>query len=316
MHEIFNGSVHKHEIVLYKNNMPTDALSLPIVTVYDADTEDEVESGTAVDNGSVGQYYYQITPTSSSVDRSLRIQWDYDFDLDGNTISLSENSFASVVTPYATLPELIFELSIGAEPSDENYIAPEQILFAERLARIKIDNYTMQTFGKRSGRQTVYGIGTNSLFLTEKMLSVTKIYEENNLVYRSSPYYNLLSNYDISLSDTGKIIILADSVPSDFEYSKISDPFSTSVARFVNNKRYTVEGTIGWQYVPKDIRTATVLLVGDILTSDYEWRNKYLNQVNLSEVSFKINSGAFMGTGNATVDAILDGYRDIGIVLL
>jgi hypothetical protein len=298
------------------NNVPTNALSLPTVTVYDAETNVEVDSGTAKSTNDVGQYYYQITPTSSSVDRPLRLQWDYQFDLDGDTISLSENSFASVVTPYATLPELIFELSIGAEPSDDNYIDPEQILFAERLARIKIDNYTSQTFGKRVGSQTVYGIGANSLFLREKMLDVTAIYEGTTLVYRSSPYYNSLSSYDLTVSDTGKIVIISDGDSIDYQYSKISDPFATTASRFANNKRYSVEGTIGWQYVPSDIRTAAILLVGDILTSDYEWRNKYLNQVNLSEVSFKINSAAFQGTGNATVDSILDAYTDVGIVLL
>ena len=91
---------------------------------------------------------------------------------------------------------------------------------------------------------------------------------------------------------------------------------STNVGRFRDGKRYTVVGVIGWQFVPQDIRTAAIMLVSDILSNDYQWRNKYLNKVNLSEITFELNSSAFLGTGNAVVDSILDAYKNIGIVLI
>lgn len=313
MHEIFNNTFHKHEIVLYKNNVATDPDSTPLIYVYDAETDEQIASGSALNNGGTGQFYYQITPEVSGVDRNLRIAWRYSFD----SASVSENSFAAVVTPYATLPEIISELKIGIEPSDENYIEPEQVLFAERLARIQIENYTQQYFNKRSGQQTMYGIGADSLFLTEKMLSVSSIYEDDVLVYNSATGYNDLG-YDITLSDTGKTIYLlkgnqTGAVPRPSQDVLVS---SGNVGRFRDGKRYAVSGVIGWQYVPQDIRTATVMLVSDILSNDYQWRNKYLNKVNLSEITFELNSGAFLGTGNAVVDSILDAYKNIGIVLI
>lgn len=307
MHEIFNNTFHKHEIVLYKNNVATEPDSIPTISVYDADLETLVTTGSAIYNGDVGQYYYQITPSLSSVDRNLRVQWNYSFD----SASVSENSFASIVTPYATLSEIISELGIGVSPSDENYIDPEQILFAERMARVQINNYTMQTFNKRSGSQTVYGIGANSLFLTEKMLSIDSIVENDiTILYTASPYYNALSSYDISLSDTGKTINIVDGSAEIDRYGMAPGD------RFSNGRRYTVGGVIGWQFVPQDIRGACVMLVGDILSRDYEWRNKYLSKVNLSEITFELNSAAYLGTGNAIVDSILDAYKNVGIVII
>ena len=311
MHEIFTNTFHKHEIILYKNNVPTDPDSTPTINVYNADTDVLIESGSAIATGVTGEFYYQITPNLSSVDRVLRIQWNYSF----NSYQVQENSYAGVVTPYATLSDIIYELSIGKAPSDENYIEPEQILFAERLARIQINNYTMQTFSKRDSQQTMYGIGTDTLFLTEKMLSVSSIYENEFLVYQKTPYVNSLSDYDLTLSDTGKTILIPS--PPNESVNRAYDPFgTTSKNRFVNGKRYTVSGIIGWQNVPQDIRAATVMLAGDILSRDYQWRNKYLSKVNLSEISFDINSAAFVGTGNSIVDSILDSYKNVGIVII
>jgi hypothetical protein len=310
LHEIFTNTFHKNEIILYKNNTPTNPDSTPTVKVYNADTDVLIESGSAVATGDTGEFYYQITPSLSSVDRVLRIEWNYSF----SSYAVKDNSYAAVVTPYATLSDIIYELNLGKSPSDENYVEPEQVLFAERLARIQINNICMQTFNKRDGQQTVYGIGTDALFLTEKMLTLDSIYENEFLVYQKSPYYNTMSDYDLFLSDTGKTILIA-SQPNQ-AINRAFDPFDASKDRFVNGKRYTVSGTIGWQNVPQDIRAATVLLAGDILSRDYQWRNKYLNKVNLSEITFDINSAAFVGTGNAIVDSILDTYKNVGIVII
>ena len=315
MHEVFNNTFHKHTNVLYKNNVVTEPDHLPLVNVYDAENDTLIESGSAIYENAVGQYYYQLTPTTTAVDRNLRINWRYSFD----SASVSDNSFAAVVTPYATLPEIISELKIGVEPSDDNYIDPEQILFAERLARIQIDNYTQQTFGKRYGSQTIYGIGADSLFLTEKMLQVGSIYENDVLVYNASTGFNDLG-YAVALSETGKTLYLLTSQggssvpkPANPEYGPV---VTSRTGRFMDGARYTVSGSIGWQYVPQDIRTATVMLVSDVLSNDYSWRNKYLGKVNLSEITFELNSAAYLGTGNAVVDSILDAYKNIGIVLI
>lgn len=301
-------------MILYRNNVPTDADSLPIVKVYDANLETLIETGSATKNsGGPGEYYYQITPQLSSVDRMLRIQWDYSF----NSASISENSFTNVVTPYATLPEIISELSIGVQSYDDDYIDPETILFAERMARATIQNYTMQNFNKRYDSQMVWGFGTDSLFLTEKMLSIENIYEENSLIYSASTGYSDLGA-DLNLSDTGRSLYLATpnstySVPRPMQEMY---PNSSKFGRFYDNKQYTIEGVIGWQYVPQDIRTATIMLVADYLSNDLQWRNKYLSKVNLSEITFQLNPAAFVGTGNAMVDSILDAYKNIGIVLI
>lgn len=314
MHEVFNNTFHKHEMILYKNNVATDADSLPTIKVYDANTETLILSSSATkDSGGPGEYYYQITPTLSSVDRMLRIQWNYSF----NSASISENSFTNVVTPYASLPEIISELNIGVQTYDDDYVDPEIILFAERMARATIQNYTMQNFNKRTGSQMVWGFGTDSLFLTEKMLSISNIYEETSLIYSASTGYSDLGA-DLNLSDTGRTLYLstANSTYSVPRPMQDTYPVSAKFGRFYDNKQYTIEGVIGWQYVPQDIRTATIMLIADYLSNDFQWRNKYLSKVNLSEITFQLNPAAFVGTGNAMVDSILDAYKNVGIVLI
>jgi len=314
LHEVFSNTFHKHEMIFYKNNVATDTDSLPTVKVFDADTSASIATGTAINEEGLGQYYYQITPTVSSVDRNLLIQWSYSF----NSVSATENSYAAVVTPYATLPEIISELKIGVSPSDENYITPEEILFAERVARIQINNYCNQYFNKRYDSQTEYGVNADSLSLTERMLSVDEIYEDEVLVYRASAGYNALGD-SIIVSDTGKTInIINSNLPGDVPRANYSEYpiYQSSTGRFKQNKRYRVVGTIGWPYVPQDIRAAAVMLVSDYLTNDYQWRNRYLSKVNLTEVTFELNSAAFSSTGNAIVDSILDQYKNIVIVVI
>jgi hypothetical protein len=59
-----------------------------------------------------------------------------------------------------------------------------------------------------------------------------------------------------------------------------------------------------------------MLLVNDIISNDFNWRNKYLKKVDLSEISFEMANGAFNGTGNIAVDNILDLYRNLNIVVI
>lgn len=314
MHEVFNNTFHEHEMILYRNNIPTDADSTPLISVYDANTEQLIETGSATKNsGGPGEYYYQITPQLSSVDRMLKIQWNYSF----NSSSISESSFTNVVTPYATLPEIVSELNIGVQPYDDDYVDPEVILFAERMARATIQNYTMQNFNKRYDSQMVWGFGTDSLFLTEKMLSVSKIYEETSIIYDTTASYSDLGA-DLNLSDTGRSLYLSTANSTYTVPRPTQDvyPVMSKFGRFYDNKQYTIEGVIGWQYVPQDIRTATIMLVADYMSNDFQWKNKYLSKVNLSEITFELNAAAFVGTGNSMVDSILDAYKNIGIVLI
>ena len=45
-------------------------------------------------------------------------------------------------------------------------------------------------------------------------------------------------------------------------------------------------------------------------------QTQYLKKVDLSEISFEMAGGAFNGTGNITVDNILDQYRHQNIVII
>ena len=148
------------------------------------------------------------------------------------------------------------------------------------------------------------------------MITLDKIWENQILVtdYTQDPVYNTFGS-GVEISPTGYQLRLW--YPGwDMGWNNEMDPVILYPGRFRDGYLYRFAGQIGYKYVPEDIKLASMLLVQDILSNDYNWRNKYLSKVNLSEISFEMAKGAFNGTGNITVDNILDQYRKANIVII
>ena len=212
--------------------------------------------------------------------------------------------------------EIIDFLGFGSNPSEINYHDIKEIQSAEKLARTIIDGYTMQTFGKYYGTQEQVGTGSDAIELVEKMISLDKVYENGLLVLDNtvSPAINTFG-FPLEISPTGKSIRIVNT-GWDVRYDNQVDPTVLYYGRFRDASRYKFTGTIGYKYVPEDIKIAAMLLVNDIIANDFNWRNKYLKKVDLSEISFEMHDGAFNGTGNIAVDNILDLYRNLNIVVI
>ena len=316
MQTIIKGSKQKIHLNVYSDGVLTQATSVPTLSIYDADDDTTALTGysniTVTDENAAGVYSYTMTPALTQINRVLKFVWSYAL----NSVSTTEEQFYAVETVYATVSDIQDFLNLGTTPADLNYQDPKEIKSAEKIARTIIEGYTGQRFCQYYGTQEQFGFGSDAIELTEKMITLDKVWENDQLSIdnTSNPVYNNFG-FQLELSPTKKVIRILNQ-GWDVRYDNQVDPGVLTQGRFRNTSRYKFQGIIGWKYVPSDIKLAAMLLVGDLLANDYNWRNKYLKKVDLSEISFEMAKGAFNGTGNLTVDNILDQYRNVNIVII
>ena len=316
MQNIQLGSQEKVYLEVYSDGVLTQADSLPTLSIYDADNDASPISGfnsiQVIDEPDSGQYAFLITQLLTSVVRMLELRWHYVI----NGLPVTQTEFYQVQPVYSTVNEIIDFLGFGTTQSEINYHSISEIKNAEKLARTIIDGYTGIKFYLRNDFQEVFANGSDAVQLIERMTGIDKVYENDILVLDNtqSPAYNSFG-YNIQLTQTGYVARLI-SPAWDIRYDNQFDVNILYYGKFRDGSRYRFDGQIGYKYVPEDIKMASMLLVNDILSNDYNWRNKYLSKVDLSEISFEMSKGAFNGTGNITVDNILDQYRNINMMLI
>lgn len=312
MIELAVNSSHRIDIVVIKDDQSVEPDATPTYIVYDADTLDVLKQGTAsIDTNDVGRYYINISGNLTGFDRTLKVTWEYD--LDGFTITGDE--FTVISTPYAEIGEIIDELGLGTEPTDLNFYPYAKLRAAERLARFQIDNYTGRTFGQRLGAQIVYGNNSDTLIFTEAMTAFTKVEQDDQLLYDSTIPFNALA-YDIVLTETGQGIRLTNTGDSDVSILPPTATWTTTKPHFVNNSRYKIYGTLGYRYVPVQVKQAAMLLINDHLFNDSLWRERYISEFDTGQMSVKLRDTAFTGTGNLLADDLLDPFKITGIVVI
>lgn len=315
MQEIHSGATDKIQLVIYRDGNKVDADGTVTVQIYNADDSNKtvIVSGSAYNEPYLGLYSFEIGPSVTSINRVLKIIWSYS--VNGN--STTETNYVEIVTPYATVSDIIDYYGFGTRPQDNNYKSHAQITNMEKLARTVINGYTGQQFSLRYGSQEVTGNGSDAAWLTEPIQSIDSIYENGTMVYSASNgsvKYNTFG-FDLEITQTSKVVRIVNN-SWDVRYDNQVDPTVLYYGRFRNQSRYKFTGLIGWNYVPQDVKLAAILLAGDYMSNDSAWRVKYLNKISMSEVSFEMKAGAYNGTGNLIVDNILDQYRNVGIVII
>lgn len=313
MHQIVRGTTELAEFEIYVNGKLSNADGNVVVSVTDATYGTVVgTSGNAVNDPILGRYTFTLDSSYTSLNRVLRLQWNYT--VGGKAVSSED--FYEVFTPYASVSSIIDYYNFGTRPADLDFKSQQEIIMAERIARYQIDAYTGQSFGRYWGDQEVFGYHSDAIELTQRMVNVKKLYENGVLVidYTTDPIYNTFG-YDVELSTTNKALRIVKNA-QDVIYEGQYDPTILYYGRFRQHSRYKVYGEFGWSYVPQDINHCAVRLVGNLLSRDAQWRERYLKKVNLSEISFELADGAFNGTGDVIVDSILDSYRNMGIVVI
>lgn len=316
MQNIQNGSQEKIYLNVYKNGQLAQADTLPSIDIYDADNDASPIAGfsqlQSVDESPAGVYSFMLTSAVTNINRMLEVKWNYISD--GN--NYTESDFYQIETVYASTSEIIDFLGLGSDPAEINYKPIPEIQSAEKIARTIIDGYTGQKFTHRYGTQEIFGKGSDALQLIERMLTVDKLWENDRVVIDNTqdPIYNIFG-FPIELTQTGFAVRIF-ATDWDVRYDNNVDVNLLYYGRFRDNTRYKFQGEIGYKYIPEDIKIAAMMLVGDIIANDFNWRNKYLKKIDLSEISFEMANGAFNGTGNIAVDNILDQYRHVNIVII
>jgi hypothetical protein len=313
LQNIQKGSQDKIYLNVYVDGVLTQADAIPTLVILDADTGVSLlSSSTSHDEQPTGIYSWTLTQNITNTNRVIQVIWTYH----SNGITATEEQFYSIETSYASVSEIVDFLGFGSDASSVNYHDAKDIAKAEKLARTIIEGYTDIKFYTYYGYQEIFGKGSDGLELVERALSIDKVWENDLLLIDNTinPVYNTFG-FNLEISPTGRAIRIVNA-GWDVRYDNQVDPAVLYYGRFRDNARYKIQGQIGYKYVPEDIKLAAMLLVGDIVANDYNWRNKYLSKVNLSEISFEMAKGAFNGTGNVTVDNILDQYRNLNIVII
>jgi hypothetical protein len=317
MHQIARSTTAVAELEIYINGQLTNADGGVTVTIVDADYTNVnlITNQTAYNDPKIGKYTFTLDQRVTNLNRVLQVTWSYTL----NGLASQQEDFYQVYTPYATVSDIIDTYRYGTRSSDLNYKTEEEIVNAEFIARMQVEAYTSQSFGKNYGHQEVFGNGSDALELTQRMVSIDQVYEDGILVidYTQNPVYNTFG-WNVELTPTNKAIRVVPNSGSIgiLNYEPQLEPNIMYSGRFKDASRYMIYGQLGWSYVPQDVRRSTVMLAGDYLAKDSTWRQKYLKKINLSEISFEFAGGAFNGTGNVFVDQILDSYRNIGIVII
>lgn len=314
MIEVYTGATGTVNLITYKDGVPVAPDSSPSISISNATTGTVLNTGTPtlVDTDYEGEYYYNLPSNLTDVDTTLKIDWSYS--IDGR--SVEETEYLYVTTPYATIDEIAFELGHSSRPEDPNYYSYDKIKSAERAARMMIDSYLGFSLGKFNTSSVSYGEGADVLILTDKILSISKIYENDQLIYDPANNFNI-SGFDMEITETGYGIRIVPANPGDdISEKEYFDYTGLTKGRFRDGYRYSVEGTYGWNYIPPEIKQSMFLLVNDLLCNDTLWRTKYVKKINSGQMSVELSSLSFSGTGNAIVDSLLQKFKMVQAVII
>jgi hypothetical protein len=247
--------------------------------------------------------------------RKFKVVWSY-------TVSGSAGShttYTDVVTPYASLAEVIEDLNIGTDASDPNYKTYHELQMAEKYARKLIESFTAQSFHLYDDTQTVYGHGADILPLPFRIYQIHELYENdvllfdginnvNNWIYEpiiSESNFGIRINRQSLLDNT--VYTANGLVPptiNDYNYR----------GAFKKEYRYTVSGRFGWSSVPDNVEEACIILIQQFFEKDTAWRNKYVKNVSAFDWKFEYMEDAHRGTGNLYADQLLLPYVITGMV--
>lgn len=314
MIEVYTGSLGKINLTTYEDGVPVEPDAAPTVVIVDAETGSSVASGTAIliDAEYEGEYEFTLPISATSTDRVLKATWSYSI----SNKNMQEVEYVYVTTPYATVDEIMSELGYSSQSQDANYFSYDKIKSAERVARMMINDYLGFELGKYTGTIVAYGDGADVLILPSKIISFTRVTENDRVVIDTSENYNQFG-YDVEVTETGYGLRIVPQTPGDdISEQEYYDIINLRSGQFKNGYRYEITGVIGWNYIPVEVKQSIFLLVNDLLCSDSTWRTKYVKKITSGQMSVELSSLTFTGTGNALADSMLQKFKSIQAVVI
>lgn len=272
--------------------------------VYDLDTNEFIQSGagfqSASATASATYWNYTLNQDSTSYDRNLKVELITTV----NGKAYPEIQYISLIRPYVTVDRIKELVDVPSGTSDT------KLKNLERRARLSLNAYIGYSFYKEKRDITVYGNNTDVLRLSDNLIRIDEVYEDDILVYqKDSVAYQF--DYPIEVADSGRRIKIINSNPEGKEVAEFPI-FSVFYFRntFQKDYAYRISGIFGWEYIPADIEEAAALLVSDYLCNDFNVRNKNISQLSNDSYNLKYGDDFSTGTGNLLVDNLIAHYKE------
>ena len=301
MAEIHAGTNGPINFKTYYNGIAKDPDVGPTVTIFyeDATTGTVLTANnTDVDAGS---YFTYVPISATTTYKYFYLKIDY-------TISgtvFSDRKHYLVTRPYATVADIVDYSGYGVDTVDTNYKTYDEIMSAERYARFKINAFTGQKFDYVQKTISVLGDGVDVLLLPERIESISKVYENDVLVYDSTSANNQVT---LKVTDTNYAIAIDKGAGLEVFESYPYQADRPNAGYFNNGSKYSVEGMFGYKNVPIEIYDCTIRLANDFFHQDTVWKEKYVKSMQTGDWSVDISPAAYTGTGNSAVDRMLEPF--------
>jgi hypothetical protein len=255
-----------------------------------------------------GTYQVVLPLNLTTTQRKFKLDWLY---MVGSE-TITHTSYLDVVKPYADITEIMHDLNLGYEPSDPNYRSYHELVMAEKYARKTIENFTGQKFHLYEDVHVVYGSGSDTLPLPQKLNSLHKLYANDVLLIDNLNNINNW-NFQTVVSETGFGIRVDRTSALDNTVYTANGLVPPSIndytpGAFKNNVRYRVVGKFGWNSVPDDVQQSAIQLAGHYFAKDRVWADRYLKNVSTFDWDFEFKDEAYSGTGCAYSDKLLSDY--------
>lgn len=313
-----SSSPIKHKIFWRGLPWSAEADSLPVVYIYDITGDPTINPPIDPDvllttvvseqlDTDFGTYQIYLPYYLTDRQKKLRLVWTYE--IDGEEISKSE--YVYVVIPYTDMTRASEILGIGFDPSDNNYKSSDELRMAEKYARTIIEKHTDQKFYLYQDSYTVYGSGSDTLILPQKINRLDSLYANDILLVD-----NLLNidnwNYVVEFVGSGFGLRINRAAMMDNTVYTANGMVPPSIhdsnGVFQNQVQYSVSGQFGYHEVPDEVDMACIELMKDYFSKDKTWRNKYMKSISTFDWQFEYDYGAYSGTGNLYVDKLLDPF--------
>lgn len=172
------------------------------------------------------------------------------------------------------------------------------------------------------------GLGADYLTLPYRLNRLLEVKQNNVVVYSAiDPSFVNLAQFNIS-PDRSTITINQDGMwnrtrgrspvpqlPASDSYTLHNTNDSPNIIQnvhgtpmFPSGWAYEIVAETGWPMIPQDIKNATLLLINDMKCNNLPYMNYYIDSYKSEQFTANFADGAYMDTGNRTVDKILANY--------
>ena len=241
----------------------------------------------------------QIPFAITKSDGEFMIEWELDLAGEAHTAF----DVHTVVTPLFTEDELL------EHDPDFGMLESLNVVNLERHVRLVIESLTGQSFGYSEGVINVRGNGYPVLTVPRRIIELRNLYPAGLNAPATNQYMTLNDGHHVE--HLGKYFHGMNSWTTT---GVISLHGTSSI--FTDKISYAVDGKFGWYSPPDDIKFAALLLAGDFGCEESAWREKYIRAIRSGNWRIDFHSGAYVGTGNVSVDKILEKYTPVQMVVV